>query len=442
MIWSALKETMRTAPSEKPLTLCNLRAPQEVVPQTLRDTVADGLCAVDISIAKGAIVRIAPAGQGEKDGIDMRQRIVWPVTVDCHTHIDKGQVWPRSPNPDGTFIGAINASGADFEIHQTPQDVTARANFALRSAYAHGTALLRTHVDTHPETFDVRFGVLTELAQDWAGRIDVQLCPFTGVLDDPDWLKRLARAAKAQATPVLSFFLQAGPELDAGLDQIFRTALTQGIGLDFHADENLDPNSSCLEAIARAALHYGYDQTILVGHCSSLSVQTEAQVARTLDLVSKTQIGIVALPLCNLYLQDRRAGISPRQRGVAPLKDIRARGIPVAIGSDNTRDAFYAYGDLDVPDLFRDAMRMMQLDHPVGDWPAAVTTTAADMIGQSDTARLRVGGPADLILFAARNWSEFAARPQHDRVVIRDGRFIDTTPPDFSDLDSLQGMAP
>ena len=442
MNWSALRGAIAQAPADKPLLLRNLRTPKAVLPDNLCTAVADGLCAVDIAVTCGRIIRIGTTDPAEQGGVDMGRRIVWPATVDCHTHIDKGQVWGRSPNPDGTFSGAINGAGADLEAYQTPRDVAARADFMLRSAYAHGTALLRTHVDASPGNFDTRFGVLNEIAQDWAGRIEVQLCPFTGTLNDPEWLNRLALATKAKNTPGLSFFLQAGPDLDAGLDQVFQSAISHDFTLDFHADENLDPASDCLGAIARAALRHRYDQPILVGHCCSLSVQSDAKVARTLDLVAKTRIGIVALPLCNLYLQDRQPGISPRQRGIAPLKDIRARGIPVAIGSDNTRDAFYAYGDLNVPELFRDAVRMMQLDHPVGDWPATVTTTPANMMGRSDMGRLRVGGPADLILFSARNWSEFAARTQHDRVLIRDGRFIDTMPPDFSELDSLQGMTP
>ena len=45
--------------------------------------------------------------------------------------------------------------------------------------------------------------------------------------------------------------------------------------------------------------------------------------------------------------------------GCAPVHEMRQHGIPVAIASDNVRDAFYAYGDLDVPELFRDAVRMI-----------------------------------------------------------------------------------
>ena len=388
--------------------LRNLRAPTSVLPHNIAEFAMDDLTLIDLRVAHGKLVDVRPAGAGSNDGIDMQRHMVWPATVDCHTHIDKGQVWPRSPNPDGSFSGASAASGEDFTRYQTDDDLRARANFSLSCAYAHGTALLRTHVDAAPETFDRRFGVLSEVAQDWAGRITIQLCPFSGMLDDPDWLTRISRAAKATQARTLSFFLQASATLDRDLDRVIKCAADHDLNLDFHADENLDPASHCLDALARGLQRHRFGRPVLVGHCCALSVQDDATVARTLDRVAQTGIGVVALPLCNMYLQDRQHQGSPRQRGIAPLKEMRARGIPVAIGSDNTRDAFYAYGDLDVPDLFRDAVRMMQLDHPVGHWPAAVLHDAATMIGAPERGRLAPGMPADLILLSARNWSELS----------------------------------
>ncbi len=442
MTWAEINRAIEREAQGKRLVLRNARAPAGVVPLPPGNTATDGLTLVDLHIENGKLAAIRPAGEGAPAGVDLGQRIVWPSAVDCHTHIDKGQVWPRSPNPDGSFAGALEASAADFAGFQTDDDLRARAGFSLASAYAHGTALLRTHVDATPETLDRRFAILTEMAQDWAGRVELQLCPFSGRLEDPDWLAQLARTAKPTEARTLSFFVQAGPALDSDLDRAVACAADHDLNLDFHADETLDPASDCLDAIARALLRHRFERPVLVGHCCALSVQDRDMRDRTLDRVARTGIGIVALPLCNMYLQDRQRHGSPRQRGIAPLKEIRARGIPVAIASDNTRDAFYAYGDLDVPELFRDALRMMQLDHPVGQWPAAVLNDAASLIGASDRGRLRVGGPADLILFSARNWSEFAARPQHDRTVLRAGRGIDTTPPDYADLDGLQGMAP
>ena len=58
-------------------------------------------------------------------------------------------------------------------------------------------------------------------------------------------------------------------------------------------------------------------------------------------------------------------------------------------------------------------------------------------MGLSGVGRIAVGGNADLVLFNARNYSELLSRPQADRIVLRRGRAIDTTPPGYRELDDL-----
>ena len=48
--------------------------------------------------------------------------------------------------------------------------------------------------------------------------------------------------------------------------------------------------------------------------------------------------------------------------------------------------------------------------------------TPAAIMGLPERGVIRVGAPADLILFRARDWSELLSRPQTDRVVLRAGR--------------------
>ena len=43
--------------------------------------------------------------------------MVWPCLVDLHTHLDKGHVWARAANPDGSRDGALGAVGADREAN-------------------------------------------------------------------------------------------------------------------------------------------------------------------------------------------------------------------------------------------------------------------------------------------------------------------------------------
>ncbi len=51
---------------------------------------------------------------------------------------------------------------------------------------------------------------------------------------------------------------------------------------------------------------------------------------------------------------------------------------------------------------------------------------------------MRAGATADLILFAARDFSEFMARPQADRVVLRRASPIPTSLPEYDELDAVR----
>jgi len=51
-----------------------------------------------------------------------------------------------------------------------------------------------------------------------------------------------------------------------------------------------------------------------------------------------------------------------------------------------------------------------------------------------DHGVLRAGGPARMILFNARSMNELVARPQSDRIVIRDGRRVHCEMPDYDEL--------
>jgi cytosine deaminase len=142
-----------------------------------------------------------------------------------------------------------------------------------------------------------------------------------------------------------------------------------------------------------------------------------------------------------MYLQDRHAGRTPRWRGVTPLKEMRAAGVAVAVASDNTRDPFYAYGDLDLVEVFRESVRIVQLDHPIAGWADIVAAAPGEIIGRPDRGRIAEGAPADLVLFRARDWTELLSRPQSDRTVLRAGKAIDRTLPDYRELDDLAQRA-
>jgi cytosine deaminase len=228
------------------------------------------------------------------------------------------------------------------------------------------------------------------------------------------------------------------PDLDELLDRVFATAIEHGLDLDFHADETDHIAAVSLRKIAEAARRHRFEGKILVGHCCSLARQPDADVLDTLDKVAQAGIAVVSLPMCNLYLQDRRHnGTTPRWRGVTLLHEMKARGIQVAVASDNTRDPFYAYGDLDMLEVYRMATRILHFDHPVADWPKTVTSTPADIMRLHGAGILAAGNPADFIVFKGRSWTELLSRPESERIVVRDGRAVARNVPDYSELDDL-----
>jgi cytosine deaminase len=194
-----------------------------------------------------------------------------------------------------------------------------------------------------------------------------------------------------------------------------------------------------LKAIAEAVLRNRFEGKVAAGHCCSLARQDGETARRTVELVEKARIAVISLPMCNMYLQDRFPGRTPRWRGVTLFKELAAAGVATAVASDNTRDPFYAYGDLDPVEVFREAVRILHLDHPLDDTARVVTTSPADIVGRPDMGRIAVGRPADLVVFSARRWSEFLSRPQSDRVVLRRGKVIDRSLPDYRELDNVVG---
>lgn len=402
----------------------------------------EGLVRADLVIEDGLVGAILPAGTASADlpRADLRDGMVWPCFADIHTHLDKGHIWARNDNPDGTFMGALTAVGIDRLAHWNARDVRQRMEFSLRSAYAHGTSLIRTHLDSAAPQHRISFEVFAELCDAWNDRIALQAVALFPLDDmaDTAYFSDLVRIVR-DTGGILGGFPRMGPGLDGQLDTLLRSAADNGLDIDLHVDETDDPGAEALKAIAEAVLRNGFAGKVTAGHCCSLARQDEETAKRTVELVAKAGLSVISLPMCNLYLQDRYAGRTPRWRGVTLFKELAAAGVATAVASDNTRDPFYAYGDLDPVEVFREAVRILHLDHPLDTAARVVTTSPSAIVGRPDLGRIGAGKPADLVLFTARRWSEFLSRPQADRVVLRRGKAIDRSLPDYRELDSLDG---
>jgi cytosine/creatinine deaminase len=395
---------------------------------------------VDLEIKDSTIAQIISAGtthNPEITSFDLKRGQVWSCFVDMHTHLDKGHIWQRSPNLSGTFQNALETVQKDCKTHWKSEDVYRRIEFGLKCSYAHGTQAIRTHIDSADAQAEISLEVFRELRQQWRDRLTLQAVSLVS-LDyylTPEGEKLADQIAEVEG--VLGGVLWMNDDLEAQLDRTFTLAQERHLNLDFHTDENNDPNSITLRRVAEAALRHQFSGQIICGHCCSLAVQSPEEAAKTIALVKAANIGIVSLPMCNLYLQDRQpVPRTPHWRGITLLHELNQQGVPVAVASDNCRDPFYGFGDHDMHEVFTQAVRIAHLDAPYGNWCRTVTTTPAELMGLS-IGRIKVGAPANLILFKARYYSELLSRSQRDRIVLRNGRAIETELPEYSELDDL-----
>ncbi|SDD46968.1 amidohydrolase family protein [Ruegeria marina] len=373
----------------------------------------------DLFIAEGRITALR-ASNANGGGV------ILPLLADIHTHLDKTFTSYRMPQRAQSLFHAIEMMGADA-MDWSDADLRERAEKALARAYYNGTGFIRSHLDWTGAQTPQSWHVLTELAQDWRGRVDVELASLTPLDDLVVHGEAIADTVKASGG-VLGAFVYRNTGLAGKLEQVFDLAERNELRLDFHVDEGLDPEACGIDAIIAETRKRNMQGRVLCGHGCALSIRRPTDVADILSRGGEAGIGLTVLPTCNAYLQDVEPGRTPRLRGLAPLQEARAAGIEVMLGSDNVRDAFYPYGDYDLFEVFRTAVLSAHL--APDDWIDAISEAPANWTGRR--MRLREGGPADFIRIAADDLDDAVSRPRAARQVWRGGHILAENQGDFS----------
>ena len=419
----------------------------------LREISAPGLTA--LRLAEGKIEQVLPQAAfdalpaGGAPVIDLDGSTVMSAFVDPHAHLDKGDLCAAGLSPERDLFGAITRVRGDYVRWSAPE-LTRRIEFALRSAFAHGTRALNSYCDWSVPEGPLAWRVLQDLRSRWAGRVELTITSLASVaeLEDPQRAATMT-AAVAEGGGVLGWFVYPGAPTHL-LPQAFDLAQRHGLRLDFHIDEHLDPPQANLGHVARLARERGWGPRTVCGHACALGVLERCDREALLDEVAASGLGLVSLPWTNLYLQDSGPGLAgggrrtPSRRGLLPVHEARARGIPLAFASDNHRDPFFPGGDLDPLQTLALAAMAAQLDDPVRDWADTISRQGAALLHLAWDGVLRQGAPADLVIHPGRDSVEVVSRPAFGRRVLRAGRWLtqaEATLPDFRELDGLRPAA-
>jgi len=403
----------------------------------------------DVLVDGARISAVSDSGDGavakfEGRTTDLGGLLVFPGLLEVHTHLDKCHTWDRAPGVHSDFWESLHILYAD-SARWSEEDVYRRAEFALRTTWAHGTVALRSHLDTSARVGAGSHAAVDRLRAEWRGRVEIQtvsLFKFTEFCGGEDG-RILQLSAQHKAT-ALGGFPQPNPDLARQLDYIMAGARELGIGLDLHVDESGLPHAECLRATAEAVLRNQFPHPVACGHNCSLSVQAPERARETIALVKEAGIGIISLPLTNLHLQGRARGpkapgaafghpLTPQWRGLTLIHECIDAGVTVACGGDNVRDAFIGWGDFDLVEVYIESVRLAHLDTRLAFSPAVVTTGPAAIMGLPGYGMIAPGSPADMIVFSARKLYSLLARPSTPRRLIHGEEFREALLPDYDE---------
>ena len=255
-----------TIPTADRYRIANARIPVDLAPELEKVGDARRFASCDILVESGRIAALSPAGGStsatHEPAVDLRDGIALPRFVDIHTHIDKGHIWPRSPNIDGSFFSARTAVADDREANWNAEDVRARMDFSLRCAFAHGTGALRTHLDSLGKQAAISWPVFAEMRETWKDRIALQAVALFATelaVDDEPQFRMIVNIVARHGGKLggITFLGEAPtPKLEQALDRTFAIAAAHGLDLDLHVDESTSPDARSLERIALAALRH------------------------------------------------------------------------------------------------------------------------------------------------------------------------------------------
>lgn len=401
-------------------------------------TLPDGRSGLDVAVAAGRIAAIAPRVEAEAETvIEASGRLLSPPFVDCHFHMDAtlSLGLPRL-NVSGTLIEGIALWG-ELKPQLTHEAVAERALRYCDLAVSQGLLAIRSHVDVCDDRL-LAVEALLEVKKKVKAYLDLQLVAFPqdGYFRSPSAARNLERALDLGVEVVggIPHFERTMAEGAASVMALCEIAARRGLMVDLHCDESDDPMSRHVETLAAEARRLGLGPRAAGSHLTSMHSMDNYYVSKLLPLMAESGMCAIANPLINLTLQGRH-DTYPRRRGITRIPEMRAHGIPVALGQDCVMDPWYGLGGADMLDVAHMAVHGVPMtSREAIRWTFEAVTEAPARVMGLDGYGLHVGAHADMVLLQAADPIE-AVRLRSTRLcVIRRGKIVARTPARATEL--------
>ena len=386
---------------------------------TLPDT-PTGPDKVDVLIAGDTVQQVRPAEPGgiSPGELDLDGYVLLTAAADPHAHLDKAYSWDLIEPPMGDLERAIMSWRA-YASDMSVDSIAERARRAVQALLRNGTTAVRSHVDILAGDAPLRGAeALVRVRAEFAGLLDIELVALTA-FDTPE---PAIDAALDLGVDLVGGAPHLAPDPPEFIDRLLSIAKRRDVGVDLHTDESLD-GALTLPYFARAVRDWPAGTSLSAGHCVRLGTLPTAAADEVIDEVLASDIGVITLPITNLYLQAWHHEHSA-PRGLTAVRRLIDRGARLGAGADNVRDPFNPVGR---SDALETASLLVVAGHLTATEAYRLITDGARAVMRLPDAGARAGARADFVAVRGASLADVIATAPADRYVVHAGRLVSYT---------------
>ena len=386
-------------------------------PRVLRGARLTDGSLVDVRLDGDLVAEVSPAAPlpavlGDHE-LDLTGFLLITAPAEPHAHLDKARSWDAAEPPFGDLNKAVDSWRA-FSATESEDGIYQRALAQAAAMVQAGTTAIRSHVDLLGDPDPLR-GVraLLRVKERLASVLDLQLVALGG-----EWTPdEVFESALDAGVDIMGGVPHLADDPIAELHRNVALADRRAVPMDLHTDESLDGPLTIREY---ARLVRGRAQPASAGHCVRLGTLPAGELAELIAEIAAADLGIISLPITNLYLQGWEHPVST-PRGLTALRALLDAGVRLGAGADNVRDPFNPVGR---GDALETASLLVTAGHLNLHESLSAVTDGARSVMSLPLAGPAVGAKAELLAVRAESIGDAIATGSMDRFVFHEGRLI------------------
>lgn len=278
--------------------------------------------------------------------------------VCCHAHFDKAYVvTPETLKMCEEHMEVKWDLWKQVKEKYTFDNLVERISLSAENMIRQGSTICRTNIDVDKTVGMMCIEAALAVKEKYAKKIKIQICSqvLEGALtpEAQQWIEKAAPYVDV----IGGLPSRERPRQAEHLDYIFSVAKKHHKTVDVHIDQNNDPDEKDTELLARKVIEHGLQGRVNAVHCCSLAAQQDDYMNEVIKLIKKADMSVIVSPRAMLDNQQPRHKMAPVHNSLAPVPQLVAAGVNVALGVDNVHDFFCPFID---GDLFTDLMFMIE----------------------------------------------------------------------------------